>query len=1010
MAVNNNGSGRTKADEILSKVDVISEQNNSIDQKIEQVIMSAEDREMDIEAIMQKLNADNKALLQEIEFLSAQIQSIYKGLSKNISEATVKSKAQDDSVTRYAAEEEMNVDELSSKVAEKIIVPQNDIDYDQLAEQVAARMVTAQAEAQIDLDLLADKVAERISLPEATAQVDVDQLAEQVAARIVLPEEKIDADALAVLVAEKLGAAPAQVDADVLAASVAEKLGAAPAQVDSDALAVLVAAKLGATPAQIDADALAQSISEKITIPESALRIDSDELGFKVAESLYVPSAIVENINYQELAAKVAAFIPAQEVISPDYIASKVTEQLVCPVINEDALADRIAERLGVVTVAPAEVTVDEDRIACSVAEKLRAVMPECEQAEPECEEVEEVTEEVAEEITGEVEAQQYVEEQETEAEQVLVYDDVAVCEDTVAQETVTEECAEENAAPSIDLEALADMVAARIAVPAPAEVDIDALATRITVPSVPEIDLEALADKIASKLNVTIDDREIADCIAKKVGTISPEQFDVMVDEDGCDSLARAVESKLDYDAISAAVAERIGGSVGGVADVDSDEIARQLSEKLNVGVQINEDALADKAAAVLSNFMPEIDTDEIAEKVVAGVVPALPQVEVDGEGIASSVAEKIAEKQEEQDFDIVIDEEGLERITESVSEKIKGEYDERFNKVDEDVAQIREIAEGAKGEYDERFNKVDEDVAQIREIAEGAKGEYDERFNKVDEDVAQIREITEGAKGEYTERFDKVDSDIREIKAMLAAGVIAVAASNEIAPAEAVEEETVVEEELVTVSDIVEEQTACEESDEQDEVIEEIVDGIDETYAEGEIMPDGIPGISNSGVDFANMMKYNRSFIARIIQGSDEQKQYYGQVKNALLSYKKVNSNISWGAERFNKGRETIARFKIRGKTLCLYLALDPNEYPASVYHQVDVSDNKSMSGTPMMVKIKSPRGAKKAIRLIDEMLEKRQGIKQHIAERDYAAMYPYETIEELIEDGLVKDVSKK
>ena len=224
---------------------------------------------------------------------------------------------------------------------------------------------------------------------------------------------------------------------------------------------------------------------------------------------------------------------------------------------------------------------------------------------------------------------------------------------------------------------------------------------------------------------------------------------------------------------------------------------------------------------------------------------------------------------------------------------------------------------------------------------------------------------------------------------------------------PAEEVTEETEEEEKLVTVSDVVEGEPEV--AEEEDEVIGEIVEDIDENPSEGEIMPDGLPATANGGVDFANMMKYNRSFIARIIQSTDDQKRYYGQVKNALLAYKKVNSNIAWGAERFNKGRETIARFKIRGKTLCLYLALDPNEFETSVYHHTDVSDNKSMHGTPMMVKIKSPRGVKKAIRLVDIMLERRNGIKREIAERDYAAMYPYETMEELIEEGLVKDVSK-
>ena len=154
---------------------------------------------------------------------------------------------------------------------------------------------------------------------------------------------------------------------------------------------------------------------------------------------------------------------------------------------------------------------------------------------------------------------------------------------------------------------------------------------------------------------------------------------------------------------------------------------------------------------------------------------------------------------------------------------------------------------------------------------------------------------------------------------------------------------------------------------------------------------------------------MKENRSVVRRIIQIGEDVKRYYGQIESAMHAYKRVNSSIAWGAVRFDEGRETIAKLEIMGKTLCLYLNLDPNEYKTSVYHHVDVSDNKSMHGTPMMVKIKSPLGVKKAIRLIDEMLAKRNGEKRPIQERDYAAMYPYETMEELIEDGLVKDVSK-
>ena len=879
--------------------DALSAQNKTVDKKVQEVIDSAVDRDMDREAIMLKMEADKKELVQEIEYLSAQIQSMYKDALKSSGQPA----------------QAIDLDELAAKVADKIIVPDNSvaIDYEVLAEEVAKRLPAPV----VDYDELGSKVVENMYIPSAIVEdLDYDLLAEKVASKLTL------------------------------------------------------------------------------NVPE----IEYDALAENVAQRLYIPQAIVEDLDYDALAKKLAENLPAEEVVSADYIASKVAEQIVGPAVDEQSIADKVA-------------------------------------------------------------------------------------------------------------------------------------------------------DALAERIDINIDSEELADRIAKQVGTIAPEQFDVMVDEDGCDSLAKAVESKLDYDAISAAVSERLAGVVSNT-EVDSEEIARLINEKLNTA-QINEEVLADKAAAVLSNYLPEIDTDEIAEKVAA----AIPAAEVDGEAIAASVAQKILEG--DNDYDIVIDEEGLGKITQAVSDKIAEELaadrdivvdetgadaisDAVANKVlagldmtndvvvdEESVEKIsyiisenirnelaadRDIVVDEEGTeaigdavagkvatgYEEYFKKLESDIAELREFVSAPAEPAEEDIDIVldEEGVGEITdEVARKVSGEYDERLENIQKQIEEIKAMLAAGVVAAAASEELAPAaaEAYEEEVeeepaeeteetaeetveepaeeaeesaeeiveepaeeveeapeevaekqpaeeaaeetaeevteeaaeVVEEpaaeeqteepaeeeeELVTVSDIVEEASEGEQAEEGDEVIGEIVEEIDETPSEGEIMPDGIPGISSSGVDFANMMKYNRSFIARIIQSTDEQKRYYGQVKNALLAYKKVNSNIAWGAERFNKGRETIARFKIRGKTLCLYLALDPNEFATSVYHHTDVSDNKSMHGTPMMVKIKSPRGVKKAIRLIDIMLEKRNGVKREIAERDYAAMYPYETIEELIEEGLVKDVSKK
>jgi hypothetical protein len=530
--------------------------------------------------------------------------------------------------------------------------------------------------------------------------------------------------------------------------------------------------------------------------------------------------------------------------------------------------------------------------------------------------------------------------------------------------------------------------------------------------------------------ISLAVDSEEIADCVAKRVGTIAPEQFDVMVDDEGCDSIAQSISQKLNYEYLASAVAEKFNPSYAYASaqgtDIDTEELAKSICDKISVNATVNEDAIADKAAAILSNYMPEIDTDEIADKVVAGVIPAIPAAPViDYENISSSVSERIVESQEDKDYDIVIDDDGLARISEGVSDEIKREYASRFDGIDSEIERIKTtLSDGSITENVEREIQELKDALSGGTVTENVENEIKEInaiitdgsiTHNVQEEIESIK--TTLSDGSITEN---VEREIQELKALILSGVIVRTTTNDETAATQTEEvaenqEEETEEQLVTVSDIVTDEQAEDESESEedeeddDEVIDEIVDDIDENLSEGEIMPDGILGISN-GVDFSSMMKYNRSFIARIIQGSDEVKQYYGEVKNALLSYKKVNSNIAWGAERFNKGRETIARFKIRGKTLCLYLALDPNEYKTSVYHHLDVTENKSMHGTPMMVKIKSPLGARKAIRLIDEMLAKRDGIKQITQPRDYAAMYPYESIDELIEDGLVKDVSKK
>jgi hypothetical protein len=1042
----------------------------------------------------------------------------------------------------------------------------------------------------------------------------------------------------------------------------------------------------------VDTDALADKVAYRLrsyntTEPAQVAEIDYDILGSKIVQNMYIPSAVVEDIDMDQLADKLSKAIPAQEVISPDYIASKVAEQIVippvevpqatpqaeyvAPEIDLDELSEKIAQKISIPSAQVAEV--DEEAIARSVADKILAETNIAERQEP--------------------------------VHQVVA-NDMAYTEKVVAD---------------VDEKAIAEGVADRLN----QVFDDQLIAENVVEKLHGVIDEKVIADAVINNLSDALDTEEIADCVAKKVGTVSPEEFDIMVDESGCETLANEILKKLDYEYITTSVVERLSGalSLNNNVDIDTEELAKSIAEKVSVNANINEDVIADKAASVLSNYLPEFDTDEIADKVVASIIPAIPSAPViDYDTITNTLSEKIVESQEDQDFDIVIDEDGLARISESVSGELKQEYSQRLDDLQSDmrdlqsdisevkqvltdgtltdkqsaivehgVAQVTEnvsnmledsntrefenldslhdkvdslhdridslneklehlkqgvetatvtqnekastietddeatqhfeelhdevesvrnnidelkilvseavasihaeelrqeninaitenvanaVDENAAKRIDELHNEIDNlqsNIDSIKIMAAGHVSTSDEEravgldevsvitqniFSAMDESTARrfaevkdkidglqdnidalralveentanekeetldqdsvaiISDTVSNAVGENAqknfdelrgeiitlqsdidelknlvaegtneivldehgieaisdnvvsavkesnaERFDSIDDNLNEIRTVLgeqptleddeahvnelksyfensteevkhylAGNIVIAPANDETAATEALEEQQVIDETeteepetLVTVSDLMggeqvneefeeEEPEEAEEDEEEDnDVIDEIVDDIDESPTSSEVMPDGIPGISG-GVDFLNMMKYNRSFIARIIQGSDDVKQYYGQVKNSLLSYKKVNSNIAWGAERFNKGRETIARFKIRGKTLCLYLALDPNEYKTSVYHHSDVSDNKSMRGTPMMVKIKSPLGVRKAQRLIDEMLLRRGAIKQKVQERDYAAMYPYETIEELIEDGLVKDVSKK
>ena len=1099
-------------------------------------------------------------------------------------------------------------------------------------------------------------------------------------------------------------------------------------------------------PAEIDYDKLAEKVAEMLSVREA---LSPDLIASKVAEQIVLPDMDmpVAEVDSKEIAREVASLIDVKSAV----MEAEAEKQQPAP-LDSDALVERIAERMGGIVEEAKQEPINEDEFVEKIAERMNGIVQEVKQ-EP---------------LNGEELAERIAEKINTVNAEGAVNIDEEVLAERIAERlnTVSDSESAVSAASAVDIdeESLAERIAEKLSVTAETE----------EAPASFEIDDDALVEKIVSRLGgmftasnpanaeINIDQEDLADAIALKVGSLKPEDFEILVDDAGCASISKEIAEKLDYHGIAEVIADKIREilDLNAANAPDYEDMAERISEKITVA-GVNEDAIAEKAAAVLSNYLPEFDTEEIADKVtgaVIDVVSAMPQPALDSEAICNEISERLIERQEDNNYDIVVDEDGISRITAIVTEEIGKSTDARFDKLEESIAKLSEMLEPeeveeeetAEEEYAEeevaeeaeeevsiseivaeelekgvspRFDKVDEDIARIYELVSGivveeteeeisdgeeyaeteeyaddadysklseivateiekgvtarldsveeklnsltdiltpeeeeeiaeeysedaeeetaeeevyegeevaeedyirlseiveqlennlssrfdgveekinsltdlltaeeeteeeAEEEYSEeedggesgefteaeedgeyarlseivsarfdsveekinnltdmlisvdgdaeeyeetgeadeedytklseivateiergvtarldsveenirkinsivgglavagvavaggrsvetdiklyeQFDRVSEDIKRIAQYVEGdvpvvanermdriaeeiskisqmvegelsvetnarldklqeeiekltvllggtVENEDSERLERVEGGVDEIKGMLIGG--AIMQSNETAAAQTAEAEEEAEE-LVTVSDlvkpigIIDSAIETEDSDDDGDFLLSAIDM--DKFSDDEAMPGELSDLEN-GVDFENMMKFNRSFIARIIQSDDDCKQYYGEVKHALLSYKKVNSNVAWSNERFNKGRETIARMKIRGKTLVIYLALDPNDYKTSVYHHADVSDNKTVLGTPMMIKVKSPLGVRKAIRLIDEMLAKRDGEKRDVPERDYAAMYPYETIEELIEDGLVKDVRKK
>ena len=507
----------------------------------------------------------------------------------------------------------------------------------------------------------------------------------------------------------------------------------------------------------------------------------------------------------------------------------------------------------------------------------------------------------------------------------------------------------------------------------------------------------EGMSSILANDVSPRIDSIEsktaLLDNIDKTMGEVNERLAQAYFPtEEDCKNLANSVSDNVDVHS------QRILDAVAAIPtpdEVDYSRIASEVGDRLleilndmkaaqEPAEKIDYNRIVDDTAAKVLDAIPQpetVDYERIEEAVkgldvnaVAAAVAAMvtiPQPEVDYDRLADLVAEKLAAK--EQVFDVVLDDAGIEKISDQVAAKVADAATVDYDKVCR-AAQAAQILPDPV-DYDRISEIVDSKLATEEE---------ETTFDLV-LDEEGIQAIAKG-----------VAEELRSL-CCVCEGEPATEAPVE-APVEEAVEETVeqpVEEPVVD--------SAADTSNADDELAVAIVPDFQE-IGDGKYM-DAETGL---------VIRLKKSFTAKLKQSEEKVKEYYSALKNELVSYKKINSNVSWHGDRFNHGRDTVAKINIVGKTLGLYLALDPNdeeEFKTTVYHQKDVSAQKAYEHTPFMVKVKSDAAVKKAIRLIVALAAKLATEKdENFTETDYVAEYGYATTKQLYDEGHIKATKEK
>ena len=134
--------------------------------------------------------------------------------------------------------------------------------------------------------------------------------------------------------------------------------------------------------------------------------------------------------------------------------------------------------------------------------------------------------------------------------------------------------------------------------------------------------------------------------------------------------------------------------------------------------------------------------------------------------------------------------------------------------------------------------------------------------------------------------------------------------------------------------------------------------------------------PSAAFSG--WVQKLRFDKSFTAKLILSDERVKEYYAEIASEILGYEKIRSRTSWSGVCFSAGRERFASVAMAGKTLCLYLAVDPETLSSGKYKAKNVESVKKRAKTPALLRIKSDGAKRHALKLIAAAAEN-FGLKQ-------------------------------